>query len=271
MIRFRQGLVSALVCSIITLVPVYKAVAGDGTSLPSYSDLTAALDAVSADSVNNGAIFSPARMWAAVVDRTGKVVAVTKTTGSDPWPGSRVIAMQKANTANAFSNTGLALSTANTYSAVQPGGSLFGLQHSNPVNTDVAYKGPAVNYGTKNDPAAKEIDPIGGVNVFGGGLPLYHQETGEVLGALGVSGDSSCADHVIAWRVRHALGFTKVPGGVNTESYGGATPPALGDDNIIYDIAEDANGHSKSASGFGQPTCGFGEGTVDDLPSMENF
>src|SRR3989449_5661583 len=29
---------------------------------------------------------------------------------------------------------GLALSTANLYSAVQPGGSLYGLQHSNPVD-----------------------------------------------------------------------------------------------------------------------------------------
>jgi len=39
----------------------------------------------------------------------------------------RVISAQKANTANAFSLPQLALSTANLYSAVQPGGSLFGL------------------------------------------------------------------------------------------------------------------------------------------------
>src|SRR5207244_4209426 len=57
---------------------------------------------------------------------------------------------------------------ANLYSAVQPGGSLFGLQESNPVDADVAYKGPSSNYGTAADPmiGAK----IGGVNVFGGGL-----------------------------------------------------------------------------------------------------
>jgi hypothetical protein len=30
------------------------------------------------------------------------------------------------------------LSTANLYSAVQPGGSLYGLQHSNPVDPEVA-------------------------------------------------------------------------------------------------------------------------------------
>jgi hypothetical protein len=59
----------------------------------------------------------------------------------DQWPGSRVISAQKANTANAFSLNKLALSTANLFSAVQPGGSLFGLQESNPVNTAVAYGG----------------------------------------------------------------------------------------------------------------------------------
>ena len=200
-------------------------------------------------------------MWAAIVDRSGRVMVVTKTTGSDPWPGSRVIAMQKAYTANAFSNNGLALSTANLYNPTQPGGSLFELPESNPVDTDVAYRGNAKKFGTKNDPATKGKNRIGGVNVFGGGFPLYDQNTGEVVGAIGVSGDSSCADSIIAWRIRHALGFTKIPGGVNTGSYGGATAPANGDDNLILDLG----------NGFGHPECGFGEGTVVDLPSMENF
>ena len=168
--------------------------------------------------------------------------------------------MQKANTANAFSNSGLALSTANLHTAVQPGGSLYGLQHSNPVDPAVAYKGPGVDYGNPHDPATEGNRRIGGVNVFGGGLPLYHQETGAVLGALGVSGDTSCTDHVIAWRMRHALGFTKVPGGVNKGNYGGTTAPAKGDDNIIYE-----------PGGFSHPFCGFGEKTVVDLPSMENL
>jgi uncharacterized protein GlcG (DUF336 family) len=250
-------LVGVVALAVHTTVSVH-AVQPPGTYLPTYAQLTAALDAASAGSVNNGAIFSPARMWAAVVNRTGVVSEVTKTTGSDPWPGSRVIAMQKANTANAFSNNGLVLSTANLWKAVQPGGSLFGLQHSNPVDTEVAYKGPGNHFGTNNDPATGQR--IGGVNVFGGGLALYHQATGEVIGGIGVSGDSSCADHVIAWRMRYALGFVKVPAGVNTAAYGGATPPAGGDDNIIY-----------SGGGFGHPTCGFGEATVVDLPSMTNF
>jgi uncharacterized protein GlcG (DUF336 family) len=231
-----------------------------GAELPDYEKLTEALN--EAVKQNNGGIFSPNKMWAAVVDRQGRVVAVTKTPGQDAWPGSRVIAMQKAYTANAFSNNALALSTANLYSAVQPGGSLYGLQHSNPINTELAYKGPAKNFGTANDPATRgENNIVGGVNVFGGGLALYDPETGEVLGGLGVSGDSSCADHVIAWRIRHALGFNRVPGGVNTGSYGGATAPDKGDDNIIFD----------PESGFGHPECGFTETEVNDLPSVENF
>lgn len=44
----------------------------------------------------------------------------------------------------------------------------------------------------------------GGINVFGGGLPL-HNDKGELVGGLGLSGDSSCADHIIAWKLRHAL------------------------------------------------------------------
>lgn len=188
-----------VVSCILAVSPVFAG------SLPNHRDLTAVLNDVCKKVVNNGAIFAPCQMWAAVVNRGGAVVAVAKTSGTDPWPGSRVIAMQKANTANAFSNRGLALSTANLYSAVQPGGSLYGLQFSNPVDTAAAYGGHAKNYGALRDPAVGHR--VGGVNVFGGGLALYHPKTGEVLGAIGVSGDSSCADHNIAWRVRHKLGL----------------------------------------------------------------
>jgi uncharacterized protein GlcG (DUF336 family) len=180
-------------------------------------------------------------MWATVVDRSGivRVVAFSGTKEGDQWPASRVISAQKANTANSLSLDGLALSTANLYSAVQPGGSLFGLQESNPVNTDAAYGGNADDYGTTSDFMLGKR--IGGVNVFGGGLALY-DATGAVIGAIGLSGDSSCADHVIAWRVRHALVLDYVPGGV---ADGG------NDDNIVFDI--DGSGHS--AGGWGHPSC----------------
>jgi uncharacterized protein GlcG (DUF336 family) len=185
-------------------------------------------------------------MWATIVNRDGEVCAVafTGTARGDQWPGSRAISAQKANTANAFSLPGLALSTANLFTAVQPGGSLFGLQHSNPVSTDVAYRGNAEDNGQGNDPMVG--GKIGGVNVFGGGLPLY-DDSGKLLGAIGVSGDSSCADHNIGWKTRDFLNLDKVPGGVN---------PVSGDDNIVYDAKVDkSTGHTTSASGWGHPAC----------------
>jgi uncharacterized protein GlcG (DUF336 family) len=154
------------------------------------------------------------------------------TNRGEQWPGSRVISAQKANTANSFSLPGLALSTANLWAAVQPGGSLFGLQESNPVNTDVAYKGPSANFGTPSDPMVG--GKIGGVNVFGGGLALYNA-SGTLVGAIGVSGDTSCADHNIAWRARHLLNMDYVPGGVGAMkdniNYQGLVPvPSLAND-----------------------------------------
>lgn len=164
-------------------------------------------------------------MWGTVVNRDGIVCAVVFTGDSrgDQWPGSRVISAQKANTANAFSLNGLALSTANLYSLVQPGASLFGLSDSNPVDTSVAYKGPSENYGKPNDPMVGS--KIGGVNVFGGGLALY--KDGAIVGALGVSGDTSCADHNIAWDARKILQRNVTPTNDNI-SYPGGHPKCLG-------------------------------------------
>jgi hypothetical protein len=85
---------------------------------------------------------------------------------------------------------------------------------------------------------------VGGVNVFGGGLALYDRH-GILLGGLGVSGDSSCADHNIAWKTRHSLHLDNVPSGVASG----------GTDNVIYDIALNAQGHPVSAGGFGHPEC----------------
>ncbi|HYT99360.1 MAG TPA: heme-binding protein [Gemmatimonadales bacterium] len=184
-------------------------------------------------------------MWAAVVDRNGLVVAVvfTGATATDQWPGSRVIAAQKANTANAFSLPHLALSTANLYAATQPGGTLFGLQEANPTNDEVAYGGDAGDYGTPKDFMVGKR--IGGTNVFGGGLALYDAD-GQLVGGLGVSGDASCADHNIAWKMRYNLRLDHVPAGVADK----ATSTDPGDDNIIYDFT-----NGVSASGFGHPEC----------------
>ena len=190
-------------------------------------------------------------MWGTIVNRDGIVCAVAFTGGvrGDQWPGSRVISAQKANTANSFSLKGLALSTANLYSAVQPGGSLFGLQESNPVSTLAAYGGDPANNGQINDGMVGTR--IGGVNVFGGGLALYNS-SGQIVGGVGVSGDTSCADHEIAWRTRAglALDYLKAAGA------GGVSGDDNRRDNIIYDIkSQPFQMNGVSAGGFGHPTC----------------
>jgi hypothetical protein len=80
---------------------------------------------------------------------------------------------------------------------------------------------------------------LGGVIVFGGGLALYNGT--DIVGALGASGDTSCADHNIAWRIRHALKLDHVPNGVTPDH----------NDGIIYDMLPDKT----SASGYGHITC----------------
>lgn len=215
--------------------------------LPSHDELRTALQQVVAEG-NGGLGFN---MWATIIDRAGfvQVLVFSGESPVDQWPGSRVISAQKANTANSFSLTGFALSTANLYAAVQPGGSLFGLQESNPVDASEVYDGNIQNFGTNRDPLIGKRP--GGVNVFGGGLALYAPD-GSLVGAIGVSGDASCADHIIAWKVRHNLSFDYVPAGVATGGFN-TNPNNTNNstDNIIFDL--DAN--DKSAGGFGHPVC----------------
>ena len=226
--------------------------------LPSHSQLKSALAA--ARGMMNGGFNLD--MWGTVVNRDGVVCAVafTGSNRGSQWPGSRVISAQKANTANAFSLPKLALSTADLYSAVQPGGSLYGLQASNPVNTSVAYRGDPEDYGTAKDPM--DGGRIGGVNVFGGGLALYNAQ-GQLIGAIGVSGDSSCADHNIAWRTRNALKLDHVPAGVGPDQ----TRP----DNIVYDITTQTGfAIGVSASGWGHPACSPSATTISgQLPAVQ--
>jgi len=236
---------------------------GACTGLPDFSALKSAITAATAtetSGLNN-------QMWVTLVNRDGVVCGVAFSGGNRgaQWPGSRVISAQKANTANAFSldsssnsngsgqPAGLALSTANLYSAVQPGGSLYGLQHSNPVDTSVAYAQASSSYGTTSDPMVGQ--KIGGVNVFGGGLALY--ASGHVIvGGVGVSGDTSCADHNIAWRVRNLLGLDHMAASGSLPAVGGVSGDPVRPDNIVFDITPNPNGGTGlSAGGFGHPTC----------------
>jgi uncharacterized protein GlcG (DUF336 family) len=237
----RLLLTAALAAVVLSASPA-SALVTTCADLPNHAALKSALTAARQQS--NGGLNLD--MWGTIVDRSGQVCAVafTGAAADSQWPGSRVISAQKANTANSFSLDGLSLSTANLYSAVQPGGSLFGLQESNPVNTDVAYRGIQKNFGSAEDPM--NGGRIGGVNVFGGGLALYNA-AGQVVGAIGVSGDTSCADHNIAWRTRHALKLDFVPGGVAADK----------SDQIIYDV-----NNGTSTGGFGHPACGGKEAEI---------
>ncbi|CAN5857321.1 hypothetical protein BH24GEM1_BH24GEM1_00590 [soil metagenome] len=219
-------------------------------NLPLYDEMRAALQQIVAEE-NGGLGF---HMWAAVVDRDGFVLDVLFS-GEDrasEWPGSRAIAAQKANTANSFSLDGFALSSANLYAPTQPGGSLFGLQESNPVDPQAAYDGNPELYGTENDPLTGKR--MGGVNVFGGGLALYSAD-GVLLGGIGVSGDTSCTDHIIAWKLRHALNLDNVPAGVADEST---------TDNIVFDTDE-------TLEGFDHPTCFDTPGRGDHVEIGQNL
>ena len=71
----------------------------------------------------------------------------------------------------------------------------------------------------------------GGTIVFGGGVALFKGQTR--VGGLGVSGDTACADHEIAKRVRLAAGLA---------------PNGLPTDEIVYTAAD-------GPSPFAHPLC----------------
>lgn len=220
------------------------------SQLPDYTKLKSALtEVVKGGQKADGGMGN--QRWAVVVDRDGIVCAVTfsGTNQGSEWLGSRLIAEEKASTANSFSLPNYALSTGNLFSAAQPGSSLYGIANS-PPDPAVAYAGPASAYGQMNDPMVGKA--VGGVIVFGGGLALYSRQ-GQLLGGLGVSGDTSCADHVVAWKVRHKLELDAVPMG----------PAPDQSDNLIFDIQ---NGVSES--GFGHPPCKGGLPSKDIIQNL---
>ena len=78
----------------------------------------------------------------------------------------------------------------------QSGGNLYGLHDSIRLSTPLlAYGGDAIPLRTRRGTRWWGCKP-GGWSRAGGGLPLY-SETGSLLGALGISGDTSCADHIV--------------------------------------------------------------------------
>jgi uncharacterized protein GlcG (DUF336 family) len=97
----------------------------------------------------------------AVVDAGGNLKAFRRMDGA--WLGSIDIAIRKARTARYFD-----MPTGDLGALSQPGGSLFNIEVSN-----------------------------GGLITFPGGIPLRNS-SGEVVGAVGVSGSTVENDHAVA-------------------------------------------------------------------------
>jgi uncharacterized protein GlcG (DUF336 family) len=211
--------VTGILCA-VSLVAAIPVMAGNCDAVPNKSELQSFL--ASAPGVGGDAVglFHGTKMWGAVVNRDGELcVFITST--DDPtqtWPGSQAIAKAKAYTANAFSNDGLALSTARLYTFAQPGHSLFGLNNSNPFEPKF-FTQPGGSGGGSGKIA-------GGIITFGGGVPLY--KSGKIIGGLGISGDTACTDHEIAKRVR-SLADLNPPGGpaVDDITYSSADGPSV--------------------------------------------
>jgi uncharacterized protein GlcG (DUF336 family) len=245
-----SGLAIGAACAISAYAQTIKPVA-DCAGLPDYATLKGTLQRiVKQGQASNTGLGN--QEWAVVVNRDGLVCSVVFS-GPDrgaQWPGSRVIAAEKASTANALSAPDFALSTANLYAASQPGQSLYSLVPSAPPNPQAVYAGSPSDYGQPSDPFVGKA--VGGVIVFGGGLALY-DSTGKLVGGLGLSGDTSCADHVIAWKMRNALHLDAVPGGVAPNST----------DNMLLDIQ-----NGVSLSGFGHPSCKGGKPSDDLIKAL---
>ncbi len=101
------------------------------------------------------------KMDIAVVDAGANLKAFARMDGA--WLGSIDIAIRKARTARFFD-----MNTGQIGQLSQPGGPLFGIEHSN-----------------------------GGLISFPGGIPLLNK-AGAVIGGIGVSGSSVENDHLVA-------------------------------------------------------------------------
>jgi len=219
---------------------------GKCTGLPGDAALKGYLGTAPGTGGDAGGLFHGNLMWGAVVNRDGELCS-SATTTSDPtqvWPGSQAIAKAKAYTANAFSNDALPLSTALLYTFTQPGHSLWSLGQSNLF--DPKFLAPPSGAGGGKEQIA------GGLIFFGGGVPLYNG-TGQIIGGLGVSGDTSCTDHEIAKRVRD-LASLNPSGGATADdiTYSGADGASIFTHPLCHNTWRNglAIGEEVNASGY---------------------
>ena len=102
-----------------------------------------------------------AKMNIAIVDAGANLKGFARMDGA--WLGSIDISIKKAKTARFFD-----FNTGDIGKLSQPGGSLFGIEHTN-----------------------------GGLVTFPGGVPIRNKE-GQAIGAIGVSGSTVENDHAVA-------------------------------------------------------------------------
>ncbi len=212
--RVRPVLSTAMVFTVVCMAgytvahyvaPVSAAAAGRCNGLPDEGALRDFLTAAPAAGGEAGGLFHGTRMWGAIVNRNGEICTYATSTAdpSQVWPGSQAIAKSKAYTANAFSLDTLALSTARLYTFTQPGHSLWSLGQSNLF--EPKFLAPPTGQAGGREQIA------GGLIFFGGGVALY-DSGGNIIGGLGISGDTSCTDHEIAKRVRNLAGLNPTGG-----------------------------------------------------------
>jgi uncharacterized protein GlcG (DUF336 family) len=217
--------------------------------LPSNVELRKVLLQVKNDPAGNGGV-NVLGLWATIMDTTGTVCAVVSTEEGDLSVNAelahRIFSAQKANTANAFSNSKAATASGQLYTQALPGGTLYNANLNSRVEMN---SGDPSRFGTVRDPMVGKR--VGGFNAWGGGLALYDSNKNKV-GALGVSGQSRCSDHLIAWKVRNTLAngayiWTNVPFGFSS----------AGTDALVLDVIPDptgSGGPGHSPSGLGHPS-----------------
>ena len=107
-----------------------------------------------------------------VVDAGANLTAFARMDGA--WLGSIDIATKKARTARFFN-----MNSGDIGALSQPGGPLYHIEHSN-----------------------------GGLITFPGGIPIKNAQ-GEIIGAIGVSGDSVENDHIVAQAGAEGVGAAR--------------------------------------------------------------
>lgn len=215
--------------------------------LPNHTELRNVLLDVKNDPAGNGGV-DILGVWATLVDTSGIVCAVVSSEDGDLSVNGelahRIFSAHKANTATSFSNSKAATASGQLYAQALPGGTLYNVTLT-PLDLNA---GNVRRFGTARDPMIGKR--VGGFSALAGGLALYNSAKRKV-GAIGVSGQSRCTDHLIAWKVRNKLADGAF---VNTNIPFGFSP--TGTDALVLDVTPDptgSGGPGHSPSGLGHP------------------